>query len=77
MSANTPPAARRDRERRNVADRRVAQEAREIGIVAGFSSLGTERTPAARGADGHEADVPERDDARVTDEHVERDHERH
>ena len=53
------------------------EEARtRFGIVAGFSSLGTERTPAAHAPTATKLMCPNESDARVADEDVERDHDR-
>ena len=43
------------------------------GKIAAFSSTGTERISGGPGPDRDEARVPEREHARVADEHVQRD----
>ena len=47
-NAQTPPTTRREHERRQVADVRCARKCARFGMIAGFSLVGTESTPAVQ-----------------------------
>src|SRR5581483_161455 len=67
---------RRERERREVADVRREEEMREARHGDPLLVLGHREHAGGPGADGDEADVPERQYARVADEDVERNDDR-
>ena len=63
---------RREHERGDVAERVIAQDREEIGQDAGLGLDRDRHEPRGEPADGHEADLPERQHARVADEDVDR-----
>ena len=67
---------RGEKERRDVADGRIGEEAEEFGIVAGLLLDRDGENARRPGSHGDERDVAERQDARVPDEDVERDDDR-
>ena len=75
-SAKAPPTAPAIDERRDVADRRVAEEVEEVRHERGLLLLRHREHAGRPRADRDEADVPEREHAGVPDEDVQRDDDR-
>jgi hypothetical protein len=69
--------ARRCEQRADVPDRGLAEEPEEARIDRGLFFDGDRKDTGRPGADGDEADVPEREDPRVPDEDVQGDHHDH